>query len=127
MGKKISQLSTDEFLDMICTVTPYVSNIVSDEDLMDTIGKAMPKPKEGVTKAGLLILGLKKLTAILPLIGVKHRNDLYNIISAVTQEDIDSLSKENWQTTTKRVEEIVTDKELMSFFRSFAESEETAS
>lgn len=125
MGKKVSQLSTDEFLDLICTVTPYVSNIVSDKDLMETIGKAIPK--EGVTKAGMLILGMEKLSSMIPIIGVKHRNDLYNIIAAVTQEDIDLLSKENWRTTTKRVEEIVKDKELMSFFRSFAESEKTAS
>lgn len=121
MGKKVSQLSTDEFLDLICTVTPYVSNIVSDEDLMKTIGKAMPK--EGVTKAGMLILGMEKLSSMIPIIAKTHRDDLYGIVAAVNGVDVSVIAKQNIIQTGAQIRSIIKDRELLDFFKSFAESE----
>lgn len=125
MSRKISQLSTDEFLDVICAVTPYVSSIVSDGELMETIGKAVKK--KGMTRAGMLLLGMEKLSTLVPIIAKTHRADLYGIVAVVNGVEPEQVEKQNILKTGFQIRDIVKDKELMSFFRSFAELEETAS
>lgn len=36
---KISELSTDRALDVLCELTPYVANITGDKALLDELGK----------------------------------------------------------------------------------------
>lgn len=123
MSKKVSQLSTDEFLDLICTITPYVTNIASDKDLMETIGKAVQK--DGMTPAGVLILGMEKLSSLVPIIAKTHRADLYGIVAAVNGMEVEQMAKQNIIQTGAQIRAIVKDKELLDFFKSFAESEES--
>ncbi len=44
---KLSKLTTDEALDVLCEITPFVSSIISDEDLMETLNKTIKK--DGMT------------------------------------------------------------------------------
>lgn len=125
MGRKLSQLSTDECLDLLCAATPYVMNIVSDEELTKTIGKAIKT--ENMTRAGVLIAGAEKLSSLVPIIAKTHRSDLYGIVAAVNNVEPEKIAKQNVIHTGIQIRDIIKDKELMSFFRSFAESEETAS
>jgi len=122
---KISQLTSEEFLDVVCAITPYVENIISDSDLMDTIGKAVPH--EGVTRAGVLLLGAEKLASLVPIIAKTHRSDVYGIIAAVNGMESETVARQNALKTAMQIRDIVRDRELLSFFRSFAESEQTAS
>ena len=125
MGRKLSQLSTDECLDLLCAATPYVMNIVSDEELTKTIGKAIKT--ENMTRAGVLIAGAEKLSSLVLIIAKTHRSDLYGIVAAVNNVEPEKIAKQNVIYTGIQIRDIIKDKELMSFFRSFAESEETAS
>ena len=80
---KISQMTTDQVLDLFCKITPCVENILTDEKLVELISKAAKK--EDITKAGLIALGLKKVSALLPMLLKDHREDVYTIIAAVNE------------------------------------------
>ena len=49
--RKLSQLGTDECLDVLCEITPHIVNLVSDEEIMNAIGK--PVDKKNSTKSAL--------------------------------------------------------------------------
>lgn len=115
---KLSQLTTDEALDVLCEITPYVASIVSDEGLMDTIGKSVKK--EGVTRAGMMLLGAEKLSKIVPVVMKDHRSDVYGIIAAVNKMNVGKIANQNVIKTSMQIREICKDKELLDFFRSCA-------
>lgn len=125
MSRKISELTSEEFLDVLCEITPYVSNIVSDAALMETVGKAVSK-KEEMTKAGVFLLGAEKMSALIPIIAKTHRADLYGIVAGINGMTAESVASQNILKTGLQIRDIVRDKELLSFFKSFAELEETA-
>ena len=59
---RLSQFTTDQALDVLCEIAPHVSSIAKDQDLMDTIGKAVKR--DGVTRAGMMLLGIDKMSII---------------------------------------------------------------
>lgn len=113
---KLSELSTDEALDVLCEITPFVSNIVTDDSVMETVGKAVKK--EGMTKAGVMLLGLEKFNKIVPILLKTHRPDVYGILSIVNGVDVGIISKQNIMKTATQIREIFQDEELISFFKS---------
>lgn len=115
---KLSQLTTDEALDVLCEITPYIASIVADQSLMDAIGKAVKK--DGVTRAGLMLLGAEKLTKIVPIVMKDHREDVYGILAAVNKTDVDKIAHQNVIKTSMQIREICKDKELLDFFESCA-------
>lgn len=117
---KLSQLTTDNALDVLCEITPYVSNIVTDEELMDTIGKAV-KREGGMTRAGVMLLGAEKLTKIVPVVMKTHRADVYGIVAALNGMEPEEIAQQNVIKTSMQIRDICKDKELLDFFRSCAE------
>ena len=115
---KLSQLTTDEALDVLCELTPYVSNIVSDEQTMKTLGKAVNK--KNMTRAGLMVAGAERLNGIVQLLLKSHRKDVYGIISAVNRVEPAKIAAQSVMETMAQVQEIFQDKELLDFFKSFA-------
>ena len=51
---KLSDLTTDETLDVLCEITPCVERIVKDEGIISAIGKA--QDTKGLTKTGILMV-----------------------------------------------------------------------
>ena len=115
---RLSQLTTEEALDVLCEITPCVANIVGDQGLMETIGKSVKK--EGVTRAGMMLLGAEKLTKIVPVVMKDHRADVYGILAAVNKMNVDEIAAQNVIKTSMQIREICKDKELLDFFRSCA-------
>lgn len=116
---RLSQLTTDKALDVLCEITPYVSNIVTDEKLMDSIGKSVKR--EGMTKAGIMLLGAEKLTNIVPVVMKTHRTDVYGIVAALNGTDPEEIAGQNILKTSMQIRDICKDKELLDFFRSCVE------
>lgn len=117
---KLSQLTTDTALDVLCEITPYVSNIVTDEELMETIGKAV-KIKGGITTVGLMLLGAEKLTRIVPVVMKTHRDDVYGIVAALNGMEPDEIARQNIIMTSMQIRDLCKDKELLDFFKSCVE------
>lgn len=122
--RKLSDLGTDECLNVLCEITPFVSNIVSDQDLMEGIGKGVDK--KGMTNVGVIMLGIKRMFNAVPLLLKNHREDIYNVVSAVGGEmTTEEIAAQNIMVTLAQVRSLMRDKVLIDFFKSWVRGEET--
>ena len=55
---KLSEISTDRAIDVLCEITPYINNIIIDEKLLSEI-KAKVKATGKESKAEIFALGAK--------------------------------------------------------------------
>ena len=116
---RLSELTTDQALDVLCEIAPAFISIVSDESLMDEL-KRKTDLKEGATRAEYLASGAKKITALVPIILKGHRDDVYAILAAVNNKNPDDIASQPVFTTVNMVKDLVQDKDLMDFFGSFS-------
>ena len=119
--RKLSELTTDECADVLCELTPYIVNIVSDKEIMDAVGKAVDK--NTITQVGIMLLGAQKITAVIPLLLKTHRPDIYSILSIVCEKSVEEVAEQNVMVTMWQMKELLNDKELVSFFKSWAHGE----
>ena len=114
---KISELSTDKALDVICEITPFVDEIAADEELISTLKEKVKLP-EGATRADMLKIGADKINKIVPILLKKKRAAVYGILAALNESSIEKISKQSMISTAKQIKEAVGDKELIDFFKS---------
>ena len=119
--RKLSELTTDECADVLCELTPYIVNIVSDKEIMDAVGKAVDK--NTITQVGIMLLGAQKITAVIPLLLKTHRPDIYSILSIVGEKSVEEVAEQNVMVTMWQMRELLNDKELVSFFKSWEHGE----
>lgn len=112
--RKLSDLGTDECLDVLCTIAPSIQAIVEDKDIMTALGKAIDK--KGLTKAGVLMTAASKLVGAVPLLFKAHREDVYNILSSVGGVTVEEVKSQNMLDTMQQLKEILQDKPLLDFF-----------
>ena len=121
---KLSQFSTEQALDVLCEIAPYVTAIVADEELMANLGKAV-KAEENMTRAGVLMLGAERLSKIVPIVLKKRRAEVLGIVAAVNQMSVEEIERQNALKTAGQIRDICKDKELLDFFRSCVEQEQS--
>lgn len=119
---RLSELNTDKVTDVLCEITPYVANIVTDDELLTELKRAI-KPGEAKTKAELLALGAKKITTIVPIVLKKRKEDVFGIIGALNEKSAQEIGEQNFIITMKQIRELIKDKELLDFFKSCVGSE----
>ena len=112
---KISELSTDKGLDIICEIIPFVNEIATDEELISTLKEKIKLP-EGATRADMLKIGADKINKIVPIILKKKRAAVSGILAALNESSIEKISKQSMISTAKQIKEAVGDKELIDFF-----------
>lgn len=112
--RKLSDLGTDECLDVLCTIAPSIQAIVEDKDIMTALGKAIDK--KGLTKAGVLMTAASRLVGAVPLLFKAHREDVYNILSSVGGVTVEEVKAQNMLDTMQQLREILQDKPLLDFF-----------
>lgn len=114
---KISDLTTDETLNVLCEITPCVDRILKDEGIIRTIGTAVDTT--GMTKIGVVMAGLDRIGILIPALLKDHRSDIYYILAAVNQLDPAEIASQKLVVTLAQIDEVVHDEELMTFFKSF--------
>ena len=119
--RKLSELTTDECADVLCELTPYIVNIVSDKEIMEAVGKAVDK--NTITQVGIMLLGAQKITAVIPLLLKTHRHDIYAILSIVGEKSVEEVAAQNIMATMWQMKELLNDKEMVSFFKSWVHGE----
>ena len=115
-------MTTDEGLNFLCEITPYVNNIVTDEELIAEIKNAI-KAESTTTTAELITKGVEKVNKLVPIVFKKRRNDVYGIIASDLHKPIGEIAKQNFLVTAKQVRELIADKDLLDFFKSCAAME----
>lgn len=121
---KLSDLTTDETLDVLCEITPCVERIVKDEGIINTIGKATDT--KGMTQTGVMMAGLEKISAMVPALLKDHRADLYHILGAVNRIDPAQIAAQKLTVTLTQIDEAIHDEELLAFFKSFGRQAQKA-
>lgn len=121
---RLSELSTDKCMDVLCEITPYVANIATDKEISETISKAVDT--KGMTKVGLFIAGTERITMLIPALLKNHRNDVYSILSVINETSVEDIGRQNIMKTMLQIREVCKDKELAAFFRSWAQREPEA-
>ena len=112
--RKLSDLGTDECMDVLCTIAPSIQAIVEDKDIVSTLGKSVDK--KGMTTAGVLMAAASKLVGAVPMLFKTHREDVYNILSSVGGVTVDEVKSQNMLDTMQQIKEILQDKPLLDFF-----------
>ena len=72
---KISELSTDRALDVLCELTPYVANITGDKALLDELGKKFDT--KGKSVAEMYTFAAQKCAALAPVLLKAHRYHMH--------------------------------------------------
>lgn len=121
---KLSQLSTDRALDLLCEIATPVTNIMTDEELIKELKSAVDFEKAN-TMAEKITLITGKLTKILPLILKKRKADLYSILASLNEKTIEEIGSQNVIKTMLQIKDIAKDKELLDFFKSCTGTEES--
>lgn len=121
---KLSKFSTNEGINTLCELSPYVLNISSDEDLLQELRTAI-SPDKAVTYAEWVALGASKIAKLIPIIFKKCRDDVIGILSVMNGKTVEEIEKQNILVTAKQIRDIVKDKDLIDFFVSCADSEES--
>ena len=119
---KISEISTDNAMDVLCELTPYVTNIVTDETLVAELKEAIDF-KEANTMAEKIALTAGKITKIIPILLKNRKNDVFGIVGVLNEKTIDEIAKQNIIVTMKQIRDIAKDKELLDFFKSCTDTE----
>lgn len=124
--KKISQLTTDEALDVFCELTPYINDIISDEELVEEIKRKIDKNGDGeLSRIEMLRFGVDKINKIIPIVLKKKREALLGIIAVMTDSELEDIKKQNIIITLAQVRDLAKDKDLMDFVRSCLNSEKS--
>lgn len=118
---KLSQLSTDNATDILCELTPYINNIVSDDELLAELKSSASDPN--MTKAQLITTGIDRINRIIPILLKKKRTDVYGILSVLCEKSVEEIAKQKFTETAIQICEIIKDKELRDFFKSLASVE----
>lgn len=120
---RLSELSTERATDVLCELTPYIANIVSDEELLEELKKAVDR-KDIVNKAQWLAVGAEKITKILPILLKKRKEDVFGILAVMNEKTVEQIAKQNILVTLKQAKTAFKDKELIDFFKSCMDTEE---
>lgn len=123
---KLSQLSTDRALDALCELTPYISNIASDENMVAVVGKII-NVDDGMNALGKGLLLVERVGEIIPALLGAHREDVYGILSVINDRTVEEIAAQTVMDTINQIRDALQDKELLSFFSSFARREQTKS
>lgn len=121
---KLSELSTDYALDVLCELTPYVSSIASDEAMVAAVGKVVDTSGDmNLFGKGLLLV--ERIGEIIPTLLRTHRNDVYGILSVLNEKSTKEIAAQPVRDTIMQICDVFRDEDLLSFFRSSARREQT--
>ena len=121
---KLSQLSTDRAMDLLCEIATPVTNIMTDEELIKELKSAVDFEKAD-TMAEKIALITGKFTKILPLILKKRKADLFSVLASLNEKTIEEIGSQHVIKTMSQIKDIAKDKELLDFFKSCTGTEES--
>ena len=117
---KLSQISADRTMDILSELTPYISNIAEDEQLLKVLKNKIQydeNNKEEIKEKGAQ-LGISNVLKLVPLLFKNHKEDIQNILAIMDNVTLKEIKEENIIKNMARIKELFEDDELMSFFTS---------
>ena len=117
---KISSLTTERAADVLCMTIPHIANITGDKSLMDALAQRVGKNS---APAEIMAFGAQKVSMIVPLLLKDHRDDLFGLLAVLNEQPVETVAKQNVLKTVAQVREMMQDKDLMDFFKSWRQED----
>ena len=111
---KLSELSTEDFLNKVCDLTPHLFSILTDKELVNVFNsKTKPKNEADLTK-----FVIEKMIKLVPLLLKEHKDDILSVLAIMSDRTLEDIKKQNAFITIKELKELFTDKDLVELFLS---------
>lgn len=120
---KISELTTERAADVLCEVSIYALNILSDKELLASLRMQLEGTDGDRTKAEMIAIASEKVAELVPLLLKKHKDDVFGIVAAVNGLTLEQVRKQKIIKTMTAIKEMAQDKDLIDFFRSCVSTE----
>lgn len=120
---KISELTTERAADVLCEVSIYALNILSDKELLASLRMQLEGTDGDRTKAEMIAIASEKVAELIPLLLKKHKDDVFGIVAAVNGLTLEQVRKQKIIATANAVKEMAQDKDLIDFFKSCVSTE----
>lgn len=115
---KISELTTERAADVLCEVSIYALNILSDKELLASLRMQLEGTDGDSTKAEMIAVASEKIAELVPLLLKKHKDDVFGIVAAVNGLTLEQVRQQKIIKTMTAIKEMAQDKDLIDFFRS---------
>lgn len=114
--KKLSEMNSEELMVALCRLAEPAANLFGDPAVMDALHRLTEEKSSCDT---MLQLMAKAVGIISPVIlGEKHRDDVFQIVSAVRGVDVSVIRKQNGLQTVREIVQILfQDIDAIAFFR----------
>lgn len=114
---KLSEMQVDQAFNKIADITPYATNILKNEEVKKIMKKVEigGSSEEEKLNNGYMNT-INKITPLVNLIFKECKNDLYNIVSILTDMTIKEVKEMNVLDFIKTVMEIAKDEDLIKVF-----------
>lgn len=120
---KISELTTERAADVLCEVSIYALNILSDKELLASLRMQLEGTDGDRTKAEMIAIASEKVAELVPLLLKKHKDDVFGIVAAVNGLTLEQVRQQKIIKTMTAIKEMAQDKDLIDFFRSCVSTE----
>lgn len=120
---KISELTTERAADVLCEVSIYALNILSDKELIASLRMQLEGTDGDRTKAEMIAIASEKVAELIPLLLKKHKDDVLGIVAAVNGLTLEQVRQQKIIKTMTAVKEMAQDKDLIDFFKSCVSTE----
>lgn len=111
---KLFDMRTEDVAGVLCEISPCIDGIVQDSAVMAILSEGIEL--ENKSRVDILMIMLKKLTAIVPLLLREHKRDVFGILAAVNQKPLETVESQPFRETLAEIREVLNDKELLGFF-----------
>ena len=111
---KITEMTNEQVADTFVRIAAPVSSICDDEQITEILNRYHEQQDTPILK----VVG-QYLPEIVTLAFSKHRNDLFEIVGALTLQTKEKAAKMKFIETLKVLKEALRDEDLLDFFQSF--------
>ena len=120
---KISELTTERAADVLCEVSIYALNILSDKELLASLRMQLEGTDGDRTKAEMIAIASEKVAELVPLLLKKHKDDMFGIVAAVNGLTLEQVRQQKIIKTMNAIKEMAQDNDLIDFFKSCVSTE----
>lgn len=118
------KFSTEKTLDVICTITPALGKIFSDEEIIKTYSDRLSVEAlklEGFTdeeiKAKANAKGMENISKLVPLVLGEHRQDIYKVLATLNDKTIEEIKEQNIMDTIEQTTALLNNEAIVGFFQ----------
>lgn len=116
--------STEKTLNVICTITPALGNIFSDEEIIKTYSDRLSVEAlklEGFTDEEIKVKanakGMENISKLVPLVLGEHRQDIYKVLAALNDRTIEEIKDQNIMDTIEQTTALLNNEAIVGFFQ----------